>query len=120
MIPERLPHLVADGQYGIEGCHRILHHHRDQAAAIAAKRDLADRGNILALEQDIASRDPSGWRNEAEDRGAERALAAPGLADDADDLRFADSKRDVVDCTNETASRVELDLEIPDLEKRIQ
>ena len=89
--PDRLGHLVADGEQRVERGHRVLQDHGDALAAHAAHLGVGFLEQVLALEQHPAAGDAGGRRQEAQDGERQRALAGAGLADDAQRLAGVDA-----------------------------
>ena len=54
MRPEHFADLVADPHHGIQGKHRVLENHRDDAAANALHRALAEPDQFLSAQPDGA------------------------------------------------------------------
>src|SRR6185437_6348577 len=98
MRADRLHDLLADGEHRVERGHRLLEHHGDARAADTLHRALGQAGDRLAREAHTASRHPRGrpWQ-QAHDREGGHALAAAGLADDAQNLAFVHGEGDVLD-----------------------
>ncbi len=87
---DRLGQLIADGEDRIERTHRLLEDHGDALAADGAQLRGAGGQQILALEEDLAAEHARGWRRQqTEDREGRDALAAAGLADEAEDFAGA-------------------------------
>ena len=90
---------VPDGEDGVERGGGILGNEGDGAAPHA----VVHHGGILAeevaaLEAHLAAADASRpGRQDAEDGARQRGLAAPALADQADDLAGADVEADAVE-----------------------
>jgi hypothetical protein len=98
--------------------HRVLEDHRDLVAAQRA--ELARRGmqDVLAVEEHLAARDRVDLRVEAHDRQAGDALAAAGLANDAESLAILDREADAVDGLDDAVVGAEMRLKVADLEQR--
>ena len=92
----RLRDLPPDSIHRVERGHRVLEDHRDLAAADLAHLVLADPGQVLALEHDLAADDPS-RPLQPHDAHRGHRLAAAGLADDAERLAGVQLERDAVD-----------------------
>ena len=84
--------LVAHAHDRVERVHRALEDHRDVAPAEPAQLFAAAPDDVLAVEQHAAARDLRGRAQDLHHRVAERALAAAGLAGEADDLAGADRR----------------------------
>src|SRR5262249_12728745 len=69
------------------------------------------------LEPDLPARDLAVRREQPQQRGAERGLAAAGLADDAEDLAGRDAELDVAERRQRRLARVVDDVEALDLEQ---
>jgi len=61
MKPDGLGDLVADGEDGIQACHRLLENHSDAVSANFAHPALGEVEDVLAGERDFA-RDDSALR----------------------------------------------------------
>src|SRR6266566_5121374 len=87
LVKERgLRHLSEDGEERVERRHRILQDHGDAPATDEAQLTLALAGQVFSVEDDAASHDARGARQEPDDGQARRRLAAPGLTDEAQAL----------------------------------
>ena len=89
---------------------RVLEDHRDVLAAHAADLFLGQSEQVAALELDVA-RDGgvAEHAGEAEDGGGGDALAAAGLADQADELARRHVEAHAVDCVDRPLLRGEVD-----------
>jgi hypothetical protein len=94
---QRLHHLEADRERGIERDHRLLEDHADVAAANRAHARLGRLGEILALEHHAACLDGSDRRQQAQHRAPDHRLAAPRLAHERHHAAGLDGERDLVD-----------------------
>ena len=94
---DRLRDLVAARVDRVERGHRLLEDHRDRVAADVPHLLVGHREEVAAREPDRALDDPAGPLDEPHDRERRDALAAPGLADDAQGLAVADPEADPVD-----------------------
>ncbi len=101
--PDRLRHLVADGEQRVQRGHRVLQDHGDAPAPHAAHLRVGFLQQVLALEQHPAAGDPRRRRQQAQDGERQRALAGAGLADDAQRLAGVDAKRHLVDRAHDPA-----------------
>jgi hypothetical protein len=96
--PDRLDHLLFDRQDRVQAGHGVLEDHRDVAAAEVAHVVLRQRREVELVEQDRAALDaPGGLRQQPHDRQIRHALAAAGLADEAQRLALLDVERHAVD-----------------------
>ena len=96
MDDQRLLDDVFGAHAGIEGGVRIL----ENDLHVAAGESHAARGvleHVLAPKQDLAAV----WFDEAKDAAAGRALAASGLANQAEHISFFDTEADVVHCAHD-------------------
>src|SRR6266571_4208592 len=90
--------LVADGEDGIEGGHRLLEDHGNFFAAHAAHVALLEGEEIAILEEDFTVEDSSRWLgDESENRKRGDGFAAAGFADEGDGLAGEDGEGDVAD-----------------------
>src|SRR5262249_39662954 len=87
--------LESDAQHRVERAERILEDHRDVAPADLTEIIGFELEQVLVAEDDLAAHDLAGFLHETEDRHRGDALAAPGLADDAERLAAADVEADV-------------------------
>src|SRR5262249_24546125 len=111
---EGLANLPPDRQYGVQRRHRILEDHRDLLAAHRPQRPVALPDQIASLEHGLARLDPAVPRQQTEDCERGDALAAAGLADDAERLAGGYVEGDAVDRVHRTAARPETDTEVLD------
>ena len=90
--------LLADGEHRVERGHRLLEHHGDAGAADALHAGIGEAGEVFAGEADFAGGDACGrLRQQAHDGEGGDALAAAGLADDAEDFAFVEGEGDILD-----------------------
>ncbi len=93
---DRLRDLVADRERRIERGHRVLEDHADPVAAEPAELLGFESDEVVALEPHRTT--DGGARGQEAHRGhRERRLAAPRLADEAEDLALRDGQRHVAD-----------------------
>ena len=104
MQADRFDQLVADGMKCRQRAHRLLEHQADLAAAdrphlgtITCKLHQIDAAAIGAAEQNFARHDPAGALDDAQDGSRGDALAAAGLADDAERAARVEIERRSVD-----------------------
>src|SRR5581483_879063 len=109
----RLRDLVADRERGVERGRRILENHADPIAAQPPPLVLRERQQVLPSEVDRPL-DRGGRRKQAHRRERERRLAAPGLADETEQLSFGELERHVVD----RRDVAEADAHAPEAEER--
>ena len=115
-----LGHLLLDGEDRVEAGHRVLEDHRDVAAADLPHVVLADGHEVLAVEQHPATLDHARrLGQQAHDREVGHALAAPGLADEAEALAARQLERDPVDGVDRPVVRAEADEQVLDVEQRL-
>ncbi len=77
---ERLRHLVPHPDDRIEGGHGFLKDHADVPAAHALHAFFRERGEVIALKEDAAPGQPSGFGDEAQKGAGGHALAAARFA----------------------------------------
>ena len=112
-----LADLPADGHDRVERGHRLLEDHGDLVAADRPHGVLVERDEVDAVEAHRSADDPSGRvGDEAQDRQGRDALAAAGFADDRQRLAAPERKRDAVDGLHQPAARVEVGLQVVDLQ----
>ena len=119
MRAHHVDELVADPQHRVEGVHRALEDHRDVAPAVLAKLLAALVEEVLAPEADLAAGDARRLAEDLQDRVARGALAAAGLAGEAEDLTCVDLEVDVVDGAHALARRLVVDHELPQLQEQL-
>jgi CheY-like chemotaxis protein len=113
-----LDELLPDRVDGIERGHRILEDHRDLAPADLPQPRLLGGQQVLALPQRLAARDGVAPGVQAHDGEVRDALAAPGLAHDAQHLALLDREVDSVDGLDYTVVGVEMRSQVFDFEQR--
>ena len=86
MSEDRLDHLAADGEAGVEARHRVLEDHADHGSAEPAKLLARQTEDGLALDGDVARGDRQPLVEQAETRQRCDALAGAALTDEADRL----------------------------------
>ena len=111
--------LVADPQHRVERVHCALEDHRDVAPAVLAKLLAALAEEVLAPEADLAAGHAGGLAEDLQDRVAGRALAATGLAREAEDLAGVDLEVDVVDGAHALARDLVVDDELAQLHEQL-
>jgi hypothetical protein len=111
---ERLADLAADGEHGVQARHRVLKDHCDLPAAHLAELVVAQLQQIAAAEHDRASGHAPRPREDPHERERGDALAAPGLAHDAERLTWRDVEGDAVDRVHGPPPSPELDSEVFD------
>ena len=115
-----LDDLGTDLVHRVQRRHRVLEDHRDVVAADLAQSRRRGLQQVLAAEE----RPPLAGRRllgvQAHDRQAGDALARARLADDAERLALADRERDAVDRLDDAVVRLEVGLEVVDLEERLR
>ena len=116
---ERLPDLPPDRQDGIEAGHRVLEDHRDLAPADLPELAVGELQEVTSLERRASSGHGAGAWEDAEQRQRRHALAAAGLAHDAQRLAGRDLEGDPVHGVHGAASSPELDLHVLDREERL-
>ena len=87
MVIGRLGDLAVDAEQRVQRGHRVLQDHRDLAADVAHLA-LAQHREVLAGELNPAADDARRRRQQADDRLAQRGLAAAAFADHAERLAF--------------------------------
>jgi hypothetical protein len=118
MDGQRLGDLQPDGEQRVERGHRLLEDHRDVAAANLAHLFVVEIEQALAVERDLAAGAPGEPRQQPHDRERRDRLAGAGFADDGDDLAAADLEAQALDRTHGAARRLEMDVQVFDLQQR--
>src|SRR5207247_228558 len=113
----RIHELIADAHDRIERVHRALQDHGHVAPAEPAQLLGALAEQVLALEEDAAARDPRRRTEDLHHRVRDRALAAAGLAGEADDLALENREVDPVYGPRPLFSDAVLDHELLQLEQ---
>ena len=114
-----LLHLVAHRVGRVEGGHGLLKDHGDAVAADAAHLGLGQLHQVLPLEQDLAAGDPARrGGDETHDGVGGDALAAAGLAHQAQGLAGQNGQAHVVDRLGGVAAHREIGPQVLDLEQR--
>lgn len=88
--------LVSDLHYGIEGEGRLLGNHGDYAAADCAQFGLWKSQEVAVVKEDIATLRSRVPGKQCQDGVRQRAFAAAGLSEDAQDFATAKLKRDFI------------------------
>src|SRR6185312_15922311 len=112
-----LRNLVANGEHRVQRGHWLLEDHGDPVPADVAHPGGREREQVLALEQDPASGNAPGLRDEAHDAEGQHGLAAPALADDAERLAAVDVEADAVHGRHIAAGSAEDGANVVDLQE---
>src|SRR4029078_10578781 len=118
VLLDRLPELRPDREHRVEARHRVLEDHRDLLAADAAPGALREADELTAVELDAPRGDPGRPRQDPHRRERSNALAATGLADEAERLARTHVEGDSVDRVHEPPARPEAHPQVFDGEKR--
>ncbi|OPZ42181.1 MAG: hypothetical protein BWY94_02198 [Actinobacteria bacterium ADurb.BinA094] len=95
---DALGHEAFDREYRVQAGHGVLEDHRDVAAAHLADLALLQGEEVAALELDAPAHGGVGRHaRQTQDRRRRHALAAPGLADEPDQLARRDREAHLVD-----------------------
>ena len=98
VLADRLGDLVADGERRVQAGERVLEDEPDLLAAQLADAVVVELEDVDPVEDDRAGDDPARRvRDEPGDRERGHALAAAGLADEAERLAVLHVEADVVD-----------------------
>ena len=92
-----LAQLVADGVGGVEGGHRVLEDDGDALAAELAHLLFGKLHDVLTVKEDFAALDAAGLHQNAHDGIGRHALAAAGLAHDAQHPALVQAEGNPVD-----------------------
>jgi hypothetical protein len=108
---QRIAHLAADREAGVERRHRILHDQADLTAAQPAQLRLWQRQQASLAEADVAGHS-RGRRQQAHHGEPQRRLAAAGLAGESEDLPRLDREAHLAERRHlAEADRQPIDLE---------
>ena len=119
MTQDHFRDLVANGERGVERRHRLLEDHRDPVAAQFAHRGVRQRAQVRAFEQDFTGGDAARrLRHQSHDRQRRHALAAAGLADDAQRAARLQAEANAIDGSELAALDREARRKIADFEQR--
>src|SRR4051794_33277351 len=116
MVTEHLADLVPDLERRVERRHRLLEDERDLAAANTPQPRRRRRQQVLPVEHRPAGDDGRLGKKSQEGHEA-HALAAAGLADDAEHLLLAEREREPIDRVDRAVVGLEADGEILDVEQ---
>ena len=115
-VDERaLGDLGADPHDRVERAHRLLEDHRHLRAADAVEVGLAQRHQVLAIQQDLAGGDARLRRQHAEDGAQRHALAGARLPDDPERIASGDLERHPVHRADQSAPAGDLHVQVADL-----
>ncbi len=118
MAHHRLLDLLADRVDGIERRHGILKDHRDLRAAQALHLAFAHRGDVVAVDEDLA-RNARAFRWMQFQEGAHRdRLARAGFTEDAQDLAGPQTERHVVYGVVDAFTADEFHVEVTDVDQQ--
>jgi hypothetical protein len=92
-----VPELPLDPEHGVEGVHRRLEHRGDLPPAQPVELLGGQGVQVLPVEPDLPAGVVRGPVEQPEQGVAERRLAAPGLAQQTDELALGEVERDVAD-----------------------
>jgi hypothetical protein len=110
--------LIADGEHGVEGSHRLLEDHGDPCSAHATHRLGILGEQVLALEEHATGGHPPGRRHQPHDGQRGDALSAAALPHESEDLTAIDGEAHAVDGAEHALRRREMGLQALDGEKR--
>ena len=118
---DRLGDLLADGEGGVQGGHRLLEDHRDVVAAQLAHLGGREPSEILAFEDHLPARNaPGRYRHKPHDGECRHTLAAAGLAHEAEGAPGPECEAHPVDGPGVALRTGEMDLEAAHLEERFR
>ena len=116
--PQRLRHLVADGEHRVQGAQGILEDHGDLAAPDPAHFLLRYLQQVPSPEQHLARDDAPGRpRHQAQDGEAGHALAAARLPQEPQRLPLVQGERDAVHGPARSRAREEVRPQVLDFEQ---
>ena len=110
--------LIADGEHGVEGGHRLLEDHGDPRAAHAAHRLGVLGEQVLALEEHATGGHPPGRRHQPHDGQRGDALSAAALPHEPENLTAPDGEAHAVHGAEHALRRREMGLEALHVEER--
>ena len=118
MRADRLDELAADRIQRIQRRQWILEHRADFAAAHFAHRFVRKIVDAPSRQPNFAARNPAGWIDEADYRGAGERFARARFADDAQHLALCNRKADIAHCDERASTRGKLDAQCAHVEQR--
>ncbi len=110
--------LRADGEDGIERCHRRLRDEGDGVAQQVAPARRSHSDQIFALEQERTAGNGKAERQQLRDRAPDHGFAGTGFADQAKDFPRREIKRQRADCRNAFAAKAGADGQIVCLQRQ--
>ncbi len=111
-----LGQVVLDAPERVDVGARLLEDHREPLASQLAQPPRRAGQHVLAIEQDVARRRRAS-RQGADDRAGRHRLAAPGLADETDDLSAVDRAVDVDERGPSALGRAKAGRDVPELDE---
>ena len=121
MEPHGFRDLVADREHRVQAGHRLLEDHRDVVAADVAHLVLREREQVTPVEPDLPLDDLARRRlDEAHDRVRGDALAAAGLADQAQRCAALDPEVHPVDGPDDAVHHVEVRAQAAHLQEHVR
>ena len=94
MGPDRLHEMTADRVQRVKAGQRVLEDHANFPATQPAHTIVEQVVNALAVEPDLAARNPGRWLEQTDDCCPGERLSGPGLADKAQDFAPVDVETD--------------------------
>ena len=105
--------MLLDAHQGIEPRHRLLEDHPEVGSAEPAQLSIAQADEVSIAIQDLSvGRRANG--QQPEQAASKRGLPATRLADEPENLPFADVERDAIDGTDRPLDRAVVHAEIAD------
>ena len=109
---ERFHHLGANGQHRVQGHHRVLENHGDAVAANLAQFPLAHGGQVLTLEQDLASGNVAGPGDQVENGESRYGFTRAGFPHQPQALALVEAETDATQSGKVPATDSEAGLKI--------
>ena len=111
--------LLADAHHRVERGHRLLEDHRDLAAPNLAEPSGEAVARSVPSNRISPPASARGAGQQPDERPERHRLARARLSDDPERLAPADRERRAVDCAQDAARELELDLEAADFEQGV-
>ena len=115
MDADHLVDLPPDLHDGVQAGHGLLKDHGDLGSSNIAELIFRITGEFIPVKEYTAFCDLGCRRKQSHDRAGGHALAAAGLADNADDLAAGDLERDIVYRLDQAVIRLNADAQMSDI-----
>ena len=109
---QNLDHLGFDGQYRVQGHHRILENHTDPVSSDVAHGVVVQAGQVATLEQDFTVVNAARLGQKVDDRKGCDGLSGPTFAHDPKPFALFQREADALQRPQDFASHGELDAQV--------